>query len=54
MTPPTTEPAATVETVRDEPRSVDVTMRELVRMVDPTPFINIKFVVETVDALRVD
>ena len=54
MVPLTIEPVVRLEKVREDPRRVEVTVRELVRRVDPTPFINIRFVVETVDALRVD
>jgi hypothetical protein len=54
MTPLITVPAVTVETVRDEPRRVDGTVRELTMSVDPTPFINCTFVVETVEADKVD
>jgi hypothetical protein len=54
MVPLITEPDVRLETVRDEPRRVEVTVRELVRRVDPTPLINMRFVVETVDAPRVD
>ena len=59
MTPLIIEPVVNVDTVRDEPRMVDRTvrvfvMRELVESVDPTPLINPMFVVEMVELDRVD
>jgi len=54
MAPPNTETAVSVETVTDEPRSVEGTVRELAVSDAPIPLAKARFVAETVEPARVD